>query len=356
VNNYDVRGPSRGNSCANQNPLWNGILTIRFCVPGQAKVSAGVTRVGFWIAEVSPNGTALEAYDAQDRRIAEIKVIKNGNDFLAVQSTVPIAYIKVVPNVAIDPDYTIDDLVFDPPRPFTFMPHEKLFTLFTRSGDKLLAKAVTLGNGKVRISDCSVGIDTLELPLASVANVITPTTIWNASALPKGCWLKLRDGSVLHAGLEDGPVVTRVPLKLSPATLAAFWGDAGTYIELPAKSTIPEGGGLYIDKDGSLSFATFKFGKSFIDEPHFTAAGDPDQRWSNVKYETASTVWLGPDPVIASDAGRLQLLGGETFVLGQDPNGFILEELTERELILKHGQHTVQIPLAEVLSISIAEK
>jgi hypothetical protein len=352
VNNYSVRGPSGGNSCATQNPLWNGIITIRFCVPGQPKVPAGVTAIGFWIAEVSPNGTALEAYDAQDHRIAEIKVIKQGNDFLGVRSTIPIAYIKVVPNLAIDPDYTIDDLVFDTPRPFEFDPHPQLHAVHTRNGDRILAKAVNIAGDKLHLTECSAGIDQLDLNLNELKIVITPQSGWKGAALPVGCWLKLIDGSVLHAGLENGPICTRVPLKLSPQTLAAMWGELGEFIDLPPKTVIPPGGGCYVDRKGSLVFADWKFGKKFIDEPHFTPAGDPDQRWSTVTYQTAATTWFNPEPVVSPDAGRVLLLTGESFVLPEDHSGFSIESWTDRELKLKYGAETVRIATPEVLSIS----
>ena len=359
VNNYDVRGPSGGNSCATQNPLWNGTVTIRFCVPGQPKIPAGVTRVGLWIAEVTTDGTALEAYDAADRRIAEIKVVKVGNDFLGVKSTVPIAYVKIVPNPAIDPNYSFDDLIFDTPRPFRFAPHDKLFTVLTRSGDKMLTKNIAVSKGSVHLGDVSVGIDALDYLLTDAATIVTPSGTWKSAPLPSGCWLKLRDGSVLHAAVEDGPVCSRVPLKLTPQTISAvsaMWGDTGEFLELPPKTPIPEGGGVYVDKKGSLAFSVWKFGKQFIDEPHFTPAGDPDQRWSAVKYSTASTTWFAPDPVVPPEAGCVQLLSGESLVLTNDPAGFVLEVWTEKELIVKHGADVISIPSAEILSVTFPTK
>jgi len=104
VNDYNVAGRSGGLSCATHQPLWEGILTIRFCLPGNDRIPAGVTHVGLWIAAVSPDGTKLEAYDAHDRLLAEIKTVAQGHDFLAVRSNIPIAYIKVVPNPRIDPN------------------------------------------------------------------------------------------------------------------------------------------------------------------------------------------------------------------------------------------------------------
>lgn len=117
VHPYDVGGRSGGKSIATWKPLYQGVITIRFCKPGHAKIPATVTTVGFWTAHVSPGGTALQAYDKDDKLIGSVSTTKHQRDFLAVKSKRPIAYIKVVPDIEIDPDYAIDDLVFDAPTP-----------------------------------------------------------------------------------------------------------------------------------------------------------------------------------------------------------------------------------------------
>jgi hypothetical protein len=117
VQPYDVGGRSGGLCIATHKPLYQGIMTIRFCKTGDDKVPATVTTVGFWVSHVSPDGTALQAYDKDGKLIGSISTAKRKRDFLAVKSTTPIAYIKVVPNIEVDPDYAIDDLVFDTPVP-----------------------------------------------------------------------------------------------------------------------------------------------------------------------------------------------------------------------------------------------
>ncbi|MGE0433524.1 MAG: hypothetical protein AB7S36_14800, partial [Planctomycetota bacterium] len=51
-NAYVVPGGGGGLSCASLEPPWQGILTIRFCVPGDASRPATVTCAGLWIAQV----------------------------------------------------------------------------------------------------------------------------------------------------------------------------------------------------------------------------------------------------------------------------------------------------------------
>lgn len=116
VNEFSVR-PGRGLSCATHEPLWEGSLTIKFCVPGRPDVPAYVTRVGLWLAVIQPDGTQLEAHGPGGKVLKAIRTRREGREFLGLRSNVPIVCIRVVPNAAIDPDYSIDDLVFDRPRP-----------------------------------------------------------------------------------------------------------------------------------------------------------------------------------------------------------------------------------------------
>jgi hypothetical protein len=117
VQPYDVGGRSGGKCIATHKPLYQGKMTIRFCKPGDDKVPATVTTVGFWVSHVSPDGTALQAYDNDGKLIGSVSTTKKHGEFLAIKSTKSIAYIKVVPNIEVDPDFAIDDLVFDTPVP-----------------------------------------------------------------------------------------------------------------------------------------------------------------------------------------------------------------------------------------------
>ncbi|MCH7725305.1 MAG: protein kinase, partial [Planctomycetes bacterium] len=114
---YNIGGRSRGFSAANHNPMYQGTMTIRFCKPGDAKAPAAVTIVGFWIGHVSPQGAEIEFYDHMNKKISSLLTTKNGREFIAVRSKTPIAYLRIVPDMDIDPDFAIDDLVFDTPKP-----------------------------------------------------------------------------------------------------------------------------------------------------------------------------------------------------------------------------------------------
>lgn len=123
IQSYNVGGRSGGRSAANQEPLYQGVISIRFCKPGDKNTPGTVTTVGFWTSHIAPKGTSLVAYDASGKEIVTVPTSLRQREFLAIRSQTPIAYIAVIPNVDIDPDYAIDDLVFD--RPTVLMNMEK---------------------------------------------------------------------------------------------------------------------------------------------------------------------------------------------------------------------------------------
>ncbi len=119
---YNVRearsakpGETESRCAANYDPHFQGEMTIRFCKPGDERVPATVTVVGFWIAHVKRDGISMEAFDAAGNSISRVSVDKDGADFLGLKSEIPIAYLKISPS-EIDRDYAIDDLMFDAPK------------------------------------------------------------------------------------------------------------------------------------------------------------------------------------------------------------------------------------------------
>jgi hypothetical protein len=269
---------------------------------------------------------------------------------------VPIAYIKVVPHPEIDPDYTIDDLVFDTPQPLELAPHAELFTLRLVNGDRLLAKGVTYADGAYHLQGVSAGFEKLDLPKEwSVRSLVPPLNGWKTTKLPEGCWLMLADGSILHAAVEDGPpICTHLPkLSLSAETICALWGDKGAFRELPIDSLVAERGkpftgALYITQSSLTIFKTaVTFGKLFVTTHDLVVNADRSNT-EIAKYGNAGTLWLAK-PIPLPGAGTLRLLNGESFMLS--PRAFTIDSLKESELILKRGDELVRLPAGEVLSL-----
>ncbi len=116
TNPYVVDGRSRGLSAATVSPVWEGELTLRFHRPGQPMTPAGVHWFGLSIAHVFPGGTRLVALGEAGQTLGTLETTRTGTDFLGFHSDQPVHSVRLIPNRTIDPNYTIDDLLFDSPR------------------------------------------------------------------------------------------------------------------------------------------------------------------------------------------------------------------------------------------------
>ncbi len=346
VNDYRVDGRSGGFSCATHQPLWQGTLTLRFSVPGNPAVPAGVTHVGFWIAAVSPDGTMLEALDSRGRVIAQVKTVASGSDFLSLRSSVPIAEVRIVPDPKIDSNYTFDDLIFDAPRPLAGAGHPDLFTVVLASGERLLGRGLSLEAGTVTLKDPSFGPGDLEFSLKEVRLLAPPSEGWKAPAgepKPKGCWLLLSDGSRLLARTQDALSCPRLPEGLEGESLAALWGEEIAY-QAPSPESPPPAPGeaLVLGEGPPRRVQGVRLGKSWIE-----GEGTPQPVPG---YATSPPVWFGPAPAISVGVVRL-ITGEELSLCGKD--AYVLESWTSEGLELTRRGHPVRIPASEILSISL---
>lgn len=307
VNTYNVGGPSGGLSCATHQPLWEGKLTIAFHAPGQPGVPAGVHRAGFWVAAVSPGGTALEAYDHAGRLLIKVDTTESNKDFLAVSSTVPIHRVVVVPNEAIDPNYTIDDLVFDGPVPLDMVPAKDRYAVELGPGERLHALEVALAaDGKLSARGLTIGVNALDFAPGEWVRVLGHGDRWRDAPRVGACWTMLSCGSVMRA--EPGPggfaPARARDLELAPPRLIALWGDGASYRDPPRlePDTVAIDGG-----DLEPTHRPWRLGPRVIE-----LGGEPAKE---LEYGSAPCLWWAKAPVPAENAGWLHLTSGERIAL-----------------------------------------
>jgi hypothetical protein len=273
VNNYPVEGKSRGLSVATHQPLWEGEITIRFIKPGHENIPAGVTHFGCYIAAVVPQGTALIAYDRQGHELGTIHTQRDGVDFLGVRSSVPIHRIRIVPNLSLDRDYTLDDFIFTVPQTSESL-HPQKFTVYLADGDRLVCSDITADREGVHLHGLPAGLPDRTEKHAGVLRMLAPSRGRPEQPPPPGVFAELCDGSVIlgsePADHKTGaPKFSRLPRVLEEkANLAGLWSS--DYPRL-----VPRG----------------KAGKA--------TGWDPEQKqWHDLGYVTLLeeiALWKGPD-------------------------------------------------------------
>jgi len=349
ANGYTVAGRSKGQSCATHRPQWEGTLTVRFCMPGNERIAAGVRYVGFWVAAVAPNGTALQAYDARGERIAEVKTTRSGNDFLALQSSVPIASIKVAPNPAIDSNYTIDDLVFDTPRPMTSFGHAKLFVVTLHTGERLQAKQFSATRSRITLTELSVGVEGLSIDAEDVAAIATPLEQLTPAATAGDVWVLQRDGTRLIATWDTKRQVLATARASKMAIpldqIAAVWSADAKFREPKGDEKPGDGELVVLRDDGVERHDTFRLAKAgFI---------KADGKAELFAIDSKHVAWLAPVNTDPQARGEVTLTTGERLVLGDDTTGWRLTEWSGDDVTLQRDKQRVELNAGEIVTLRL---
>jgi len=346
VTSYNVGGRSGGNSAATHRPLYQGVLTVRFCLPGNARIPAGVRYVGLWVSHVSPNGTALAAFDAAGRQIADIRVIRPTRDFLAVRSSVPIAYIKVVPNIQIDADYAIDDLVFDRPLPLEESGDETRFTLDLHGGERIRCRQFAVENEQLVLQNVAFTESLIRLRQDELTVLHTPLRGWKSAPATDGFWMLTRDGSMIRGGSAQGLTLARDrAVRVDVSWLSAIWGGHHVYRK-PEKSLT--------FKKGDIVTLGQNVGPVRIKDGKFGATGIESDTWkpsSPHTYLKSPVMWLSQPPERNAKSGLLRLTNGEQWVLGGDH--FRLTSYDANEVIVTAGDQRLRVLLDQVISLRL---
>jgi hypothetical protein len=344
VNNFVVEGKSRGLSAATHQPLWEGEITIKFIKPGHENVPAGVTYFGCYIAAVVPQGTALVAYDLQGRELGMINTERNGVDFLGVRSSVPMHRIRIVPNLSLDRDYTLDDFIFTSPQTSESL-HPEKFTAYLAGGDRIVCGDVTFAEREVRLHGLPAGLPDRTQPPAQVLRLVGPSKGRPEQPPSTGIFAELRDGSVIRGTLPADPhaapvFARRLKVLEEKNNLAGLWSS-----DFPRQ--VPK------DKTGKAAVWD-REQKQWLDLTYVRLLEEivlwkgNDGTFDARPYRKLGPLWLTlPPEGPRAGTWHVRTIQGEELVLGAAPvTGRLSHELNATW----QGQ-PLRIPAAEVVSI-----
>ena len=260
-----------------------------------------------------------------------------------------------MPDEEIDPDFAIDDLVFDTPRPLAEAGDPQHYSVLLTSGQRLHCESLEPGN-VVTLHKVTIGIDKIELPLEEVAIVVPPRNPALIAGVEKRGFMRLDDGSVLHCQGGTGLQSTRFDrLQIKREQVVALWG-ADTPLVDPADNSWPQQGGLviYEKKDENenkvtkayLPISQWKLGPRWIESPEVAAL-------NAFSYDNSPVVWFQKPERRAAGSGLLRLVNGEEVVLAPPGGGqgFSLISWSPDGVALARGERRWTIPLIEVGSL-----
>lgn len=344
IQTYSMDSRTGKNSAANEEPTYQGTVTIRFCMPGNPSLPAGVKAVGLYVSYVKPNGTFLRAFDSRDQLLGEILTVSESTDFLGLRCNVPIAYVQVVPNEDEDPDFAFDDVTFDAPRPLFDAGDPAHYSVVLRNGERIQGKSIQRTSNDLEVIDLTIGLSQIRVPAHEVA-VLIPQQSDEVIKDEQSPFVQLRDGSVVRGTFqpESDSMKTISGFELGNDGVIGFWG-ASTTVTQPTDVDWSQTKGVLITGDQQLTLDESTFGERWIEATELMERSDLQH-----SYSDSPPVWFQSPPQIHGSDGLLRTVDGEQFVLSG--NGFQIESWSEANVVLRHGNQVSTLPMQRIRSI-----
>ncbi len=323
---------------------YKGITTIKFCVPGQPDVPAGVHYFGCFLSIVVKDGTLLRFFDGRGHLISE-QLTDNSRDeqtdFVGFYSPIPIARVEIHPTV-IDGNYAFDDLLFDPPESLVVDGVQSRLTVVTHAGEKVEGKGWAIERAGVKFSALTVGEIQAEYRRDEVAALIQHFYDSDTSANPTSLWGRASNGSVLRLTVVESALVPElsVATRLGIDEFTCLWSG---YVFEPDKAleSIPAESQFPLQQNEGRVESVNRLGL----KTQGWEIEEADGTLSDYTSGTLPTVFVRPAPQIPPGQGRLltvdeQLLvidGSWISLVDWDASGVTLR-LGEEPLVLRWNQ------------------
>ncbi len=354
---------------AGTNKKYKGSIQIDFCEPGMAKLPATVQRVGCYIGLVDhPRDFVLDAFSADHQIVATAEALES-NAFMGVESSIPIAYVRIQqnPNLILNPvdqddNYVIDDLTFDPPHATPAVAVSDEAALLTVDGSRLICSTIEFdGQAFVVRSLSPLETDGTNPPLSFAPNEVAAITFWlgTATARDEALWGYFADGSFLPLVVEGEKLSSRDfdQWKFDRSALAGVCGSQ-TLLRYPLSEDlaskqsvvvrpaerwlVPE---IQIDSDGaSWDQSAAQMREVFKREGH-----SPDTT-SQFALSDAPSIWWQAPVEPDTNLGWLHTVDGRKFVLN-GASQIEIEKLDRDAVILSRATQPIRIPWSEIVAL-----
>lgn len=369
---------------------FKGIMEMRFCMPNQPSVAAGVMEFGMQMARVNHSRDFIvEAYNADNQLLASVESSDEPCVFSGIKSTQPIAKIRILSNPylfridrAIDEDYAVDSICFSPPVPIDSLAPKNQPSVTLNNGDLLKINKIKL-SGPDAISISPVGEQNYKIGFDEIRSINFNHSFQKdpqsfTRLRPKqvlDTWTAMiSDGSILF--IEPGTPMTSTlfpKVQLGLETFTGMWLTRNPS-RFPMKSDFEKGKNVIVFPTCRIipeliSFADYGFAwderaEKIVQDLQIEGdekdQDDPTPNVDRITYETASaesspTVWLKPPRTIEARQGRIILADGQQLILNGELK-FQLTEIQEDKITLSVGKEIATIPLEQIQIIEFPER
>lgn len=387
---------------------FKGVTELRFCLPNQAAVPAGVMEVGLFIARVNHSRDfILEAYNADGDLLASVESTDKPCVFAGVKSNEPITKLRILSNPylfrvdrAIDEDYGVDSICFSPPVAVSSPVDSRPGVIRLKNGD--LLKGAQLNDEEAEDQGASPAANA---KMFDTIKIVDNNSISIQVSKSERMTLPIEELQTIRFANElDGSLRKNKKLKLGaankgPNTWMAVLKDRSTLSVQPGEKMTSTSFNLSFDVEDIAALkvsrnptrypeaSDFDMGKRVLvfptcriasDNLKFSNTGfewnasdkkleqpvqteedeeeqDPTPKFTSIQYaknspEIVPTVWLAPPKSQMPGTGKLRLTDGQQLTLGGE-SGFEIAGFENNSVVVSIAGDNIPIPIKKVLSI-----
>ena len=362
---------------------FKGVMEMRFCMPNQCSVVAGVHEIGFFMARVTHSRDFIvEAYNSDGQILAYVESSDQNCVFAGIKSTEPITLVRILSNPYlfrirrnIDEDFAVDQLCFSPPVPIVNAKDAEPDVLSLRNGDLLKTQSFDLSADGISLEVNSID-QRIRIPAADIktfhfGNSPVPPNIANrqwAVMLDDRSVLNVEPGKSYLSSLFGG-------LKFTPDQITGIW-FAANQVRFPFKDDFKDSKPVMVFPTcrlvpDDLEFVRqgYTWGQAekieqelrLNDENEDDEAEDPTPNVDSVDYvesspENIPTMWIKAPRGQPVGSGMLRLVDGQQLVLGGS-SGFQISDIKEDSISVSLPDGRTQaFPLKQLLSIEFPDR
>lgn len=359
---------------------FKGVMEMRFCMPNQSSVAAGVREFGMQMARVNHSRDFIvEAYNADNQLLASVESSDEPCVFSGIKSTQPIAKIRILSNPylfridrAIDEDYAVDSVCFSVPVPIDSLTKKDKPSVTLANGDLLEINKITL-SGPEAILVNPVGGQDFELGFDEIQS-INFNHSFEKDRKSKTWTAMISDGSMLSLNPGNPMTSTLFPnIQLQPENITGLWLSRNPS-RFPMMSDFQKGKNVIVFPTCRIIPDSIAFSEAGFSWPKDSEKivqdlriegdekdqDDPTPDVDRVTYATASaesspTVWLQPPHSTPSNQGRIILADGQQLILNGDLK-FQLTEIQSDKITISIGDEVATIPLDQIRVIEFPDR
>ena len=355
-------------------PRFHGTTEMRFCLPNQPTIAAGVHEIGFFAARINHSrDIVMQAFDERGGLLATVESSDQQCSFFGVKSNVPIAMIRFDSNPylnqplrRVDRDYAIDTLRMSPPVRISSQPREASVELM--NGDTLRPRQISIrGDG---VSASVPGTERQTIAMKEVRSISFGEGPDDKNAQPPlrpGTWgMMLADHSFLFvkAAKAFSSELLSVDFSINDAVAIC---PPGQPLRYPVAGDFKSAKSVLVYPvcripTGSLQFTSkgFQWSKSKIVTQPLDRDGKPEkgdeedqlpkttaEKFVAGKPQFQPTVWLREPLTADSRGGVIHLRDGQQLAIGEGAN-FKLINVSESEIKIQFRNEAISIPVSKI--------